>query len=127
MAYQAVSVTKMSNQQVLGLNGEKLGIIEDIVMDVDGRAFHHVIILRRGGILGTPLGAQHYAFPLSDVTICADGQCCRLDLTEEQLELLPQIDGKDYSWSAEPLKHHRMRQAAGENFAVTGLDFAKQR
>ncbi|WP_262691103.1 PRC-barrel domain-containing protein [Kordiimonas aestuarii] len=126
MACQAISVAQINHKQVVGISGEKLGIIEDVVMGQRDGAFSHVI-LRRGGMFGTPLGAHRYAFPFSAVTICADGSCCRIDITEHELEQLPQVDGKDYSGLHDPFKRRAMHDLLGGEFAPESVDLAGQR
>ena len=124
MTYQAVTVKQLQHKQVFGLSGEKLGVIEDVVMGQHDGAFSHVI-LRRGGIMG--LGATRYAFPFSAVVVCAERKCCRIDIHGDELDQFPCLDGTDYSGLNDPFKQRVVHGLLGGDFTPSDLDFVKQR
>ena len=124
MTYQTVTVKQIHQKQVVGLSGEKLGVIEDVVMGPHDGAFSHVI-LRRGGVLG--IGATRYAFPFSAITVCADGKCCRIDISEDELDHFPCFEGSDYSGLHDPFRQRLMPSMMGGDFTPADLDFVKQR
>ena len=50
MTYQAVTVKQIHQKQVVGLSGEKLGVIEDVVMgQFDGSISHVIKVYHRVG------------------------------------------------------------------------------
>ena len=124
MTYQTVSALQMNHKPVVDTSGEKLGVIEDVVMAGPGGTFSHVIV-RCGGILG--LGAQRYALPFAAITISADGQCCRIDMSEQELSELPHVDGSDYSVLTVPLNRLAMQEWPTPAGAEHSMHAAKQR
>jgi sporulation protein YlmC with PRC-barrel domain len=124
MAYNSVTVKQIQHKQVVGLSGEKLGVIEDVVMGAHDGTFSHVI-LRHGGFLG--FGGTRYAFPFSALTICAENRQCRLDINDYELDEFPSLEGSDYSGLHDPFKRRVVHGLLGGDFTPADLDFVKQR
>jgi len=87
-----MSADTLEGDDVVNPQGEKLGEIQDIMIDVPrGRVGYAV--LSRGGILG--IGDKLFAIPWSALTLDADRKCFVLDVPKEQLKNAPGFD-KDH-------------------------------
>ncbi len=82
--------------EVVGLGGEDLGEIQNVLIDEDGQV--KAVIIRHGGaVLG--MGGQQVAvsfdqlkLPRADPSIASDEQQATIDMTEEQLGELPEFE-----------------------------------
>jgi sporulation protein YlmC with PRC-barrel domain len=82
----------LQGDDVINTQSEKLGSIEDIMIDVrTGRVAYAVLSF--GGILG--LGEKLFAIPWGALTLDADRKCFVLDVPKERLEQAPGFD-KDH-------------------------------
>ncbi len=85
----------LQGDDVINLQGDKLGSIEDIMLDVgSGRIAYAVLSF--GGLLG--MGDKLFAVPWSAMTLDADRQCFVLDIPKDRLQAAPGFD-KDH-WPA---------------------------
>ncbi len=92
---QVMAADTLEGDEVLSASGEKLGKVQDIMLDVpNGRIAYAV--LSSGGFLG--LGDKLFAIPWSALTLDTDRKCFVLDVEKEQLEAAPGFD-KDH-WPA---------------------------
>ncbi len=82
----------LQGDDVINLQGDKLGSIEDIMLDVaSGRVAYAVLSF--GGILG--MGDKLFAIPWSALALDADRKCFVLDVSKDRLEKAPGFD-KDH-------------------------------
>lgn len=82
----------LQGDDVINTQSEKLGTLEDIMIDVrTGRVAYAVLSF--GGILG--MGEKLFAIPWSALTLDADQKCFVLDVPKERLEQAPGFD-KDH-------------------------------
>ncbi len=82
----------LQGDDVINLQGEKLGSIEDIMLDVrSGRVAYAVLSF--GGLLG--MGDKLFAIPWAALTLDADRKCFVLDIPKDRLQNAPGFD-KDH-------------------------------
>jgi len=89
---EVMSADTLQGDSVVNSQGEDLGNIEDIMIDVQrGRIAYAV--LSTGGFLG--IGDKLFAIPWSALTLDADRKCFVLNVDKQQLENAPGFD-KDH-------------------------------
>lgn len=87
-----MSAGTLVGDEVANHDGEKLGRIEEIMLDVPrGRIAYAV--LASGGFLG--FGDKYFAIPWNALTLDAENKCLRLDIDKARLEQAPGFD-KDH-------------------------------
>jgi sporulation protein YlmC with PRC-barrel domain len=85
----ALSATTITGDKVRNHDGEKLGHLEEIVLDVtSGRVAYAV--LASGGFLG--LGDKFFAVPWDLLTIDTENEEVVIDVSKESLENAPGFD-----------------------------------
>ena len=90
-----MSSSTLEGNDVMNRQGEKLGSIEEIMLDVSsGRVAYAV--LAAGGFLG--IGDKLFAIPWQALTLDTDNECFILDIDKTRLENAPGFD-KDH-WPA---------------------------
>jgi sporulation protein YlmC with PRC-barrel domain len=89
---EVMAADTLQGNDVINTQSEKLGSIEDIMIDVrTGRVAYAVLSF--GGILG--LGEKLFAIPWGALTLDTDRKCFVLDVPKERLEQAPGFD-KDH-------------------------------
>lgn len=90
---QVLSATTMIGDDVHNTKGEKLGKIEEIMID---RPSGHVAyaVLSFGGFLG--MGDKLFAVPWNALALDADDHSFRLDVDKERLENAPGFDKNNW-------------------------------
>jgi len=94
-----ISSAKIAGSEVFNRAGEKLGVIEDLLVDkVSGRTIYAVLSF--GGFLG--LGEKHHPLPWTTLTYDAAKSGYLVDLSKKQLEDAPSYDrNAEFSWTPE--------------------------
>jgi sporulation protein YlmC with PRC-barrel domain len=98
---QITSGTLIAAERVNGTNvynpaGEKLGSVEDIMLDkVSGRAIY--AIMSFGGFLG--MGEKHHPLPWSSLKYDTGKEGYVVDLDKKKLEGAPSYDDRDFRWT----------------------------
>ena len=99
----------LEGNPVINLEGEKLGTIDEIMLDVPmGRIAYAV--LSSGGFLG--VGDKLFAIPWGALTLDTDNKCFLLDVSKERLEKAPGFDKDhwpslaDQTWAASVHKYY---------------------
>ncbi|ALM82082.1 PRC-barrel domain-containing protein [Bordetella sp. N] len=88
----------LEGNDVLNLSGEKLGVLQDIMLDVPtGRIAYAV--LERGGMMG--IGEKLYAIPWEAMTLDTDRKCFLLDVDLERLRQARGFDKDNWPVSAD--------------------------
>ena len=102
----------LQGDDVINLQGEKLGSIEDIMLDVgSGRVAYAVLSF--GGILG--MGDKLFAIPWSALTLDADRKCFVLDIPKDRLQGAPGFDKDhwpsmaDESWASQVYSYYNQQ------------------
>ena len=94
----------LQGDDVINHQGEKLGSIEDIMLDVSSGKVAYAV-LSFGGILG--MGDKLFAIPWGALTLDADRKCFVLDVPKDGLQSAPGFDKDhwpamaDASWAAQ--------------------------
>lgn len=96
---EVMAADTLQGDKVLNLQGEDLGTIEDIMLDV-GSARIAYAVLSFGGILG--MGDKLFAIPWSALTMDADRKCFVLDIAKEHLKNAPGFDKDHWPSMADP-------------------------
>jgi len=94
-----ISSAKIVNSEVFNHAGEKLGVIEDLLVDkVSGRTIYAVLSF--GGFLG--LGERHHPLPWSTLTYNVAKGGYLVDLDKKILQEAPSYDrNTEFSWTPE--------------------------
>jgi len=102
----------LTGDDVVNRQGEKLGRVEEIMLDVPtGRIAYAV--LSSGGFLG--IGDKLFAIPWGALTLDPENRCFVLDIAKERLEQAPGFDQErwpsmaDERWAREVHLHYRTR------------------
>jgi len=96
---QVMAADTLQGDSVINLQGEHLGEIQDIMIDVPtGRIAYAVLSF--GGLLG--IGDKLFAIPWSALTLDADRECFVLDLERERLKKAPGFDKNHWPSMADP-------------------------
>ncbi len=91
-----IAAEKVNGTNVYNLAGEKLGYIEDIMMDkASGRACYAVMSF--GGFLG--IGDKHWPLPWSALTYDKAKEGFTVDLDKKMLEGAPSYEEDDFAWT----------------------------
>ena len=109
---EVMAADTLQGDAVVNASGDKLGDIEDIMIDVpSGRVAYAV--LARGGVMG--VGAKLFAIPWDALTLDADRECFILDIDEERLANAPGFDKDhwpsmaDRTWGSEVYSYYNRR------------------
>ncbi len=102
----------LEGNDVMNKGGEKLGVIDEIMLDVPmGRIAYAVMSC--GGFLG--VGERLFAIPWGALTLDTDNKCFLLDVSRERLEAAPGFDKDhwpslaDQSWGVNVHKYYVTR------------------
>ena len=91
-----IAAEKVNGTNVYNRAGEKLGHVEDIMLDkVSGRACYAVMSF--GGFLG--IGDKHWPLPWSKLTYDKRQEGFVVDLDKRQLEGAPSYADTDFRWT----------------------------
>lgn len=93
--HRVVPMSNVVGMEVRNSQNEQIGRIEDLAIGRDGSVSYAVISY--GGFLG--MGDNRVAVPWDRLTINAERESARLDVTEEQLERAPRFEDRD-NWPA---------------------------
>lgn len=85
----ALSATTLTGDKVRNRDGDKLGHLEEIVIDLDGGRVSYAV-LASGGFLG--LGDKYFAVPWDLISIDSENHEVIVDIAKEALENAPGFD-----------------------------------
>jgi sporulation protein YlmC with PRC-barrel domain len=98
-ASDVMAASAFEGEAVMNHQGETLGEIEDIMLDVgSGRIAYAVLAV--GGLLG--IGEKYFAVPWRAFTHDAERKCFLLDVDKERLHEAPGFDKEQWPAMAEP-------------------------
>ena len=112
-----LTASSMRGDKVFNKQGEDLGQIMDIMVNLDEGRIQYIII-KFGGFMG--MGEKYFAVPLEELTIDTERQAFILDQTRESFESNPGFD-KDH-WPESNSHYDRSRYTGGFMGANTGSD-----
>ena len=84
-----MAASTLEGDEVVNSEGEKLGSIDEIMIDVTAGRIAYAV-LSAGGMLG--LGDKFFAIPWNALTLDVDRECFILDIDKERLENAPCFD-----------------------------------
>ena len=87
-----MAASTLDGTKVMSSDGEHIGKISDIMLDVRGGRIAYAV-LAEGGFLG--MGSTLHAIPWSALTLDTDEKCFVVDITAEQIKNEPGFD-KDH-------------------------------
>ena len=109
---RVMASSTLEGDDVLNRQGEKLGKIEEIMLDVPtGRIAYAV--LASGGFLG--LGDKLFAIPWRSLTLDPENKCFVLDIAKDRLQQAPGFDQDhwpsmaDESWAQQVHTYYSVR------------------
>ncbi|WP_454689600.1 PRC-barrel domain-containing protein [Achromobacter aloeverae] len=88
----------LEGNDVLNLAGEKLGVLQEIMLDVPSGRIAYAV-LERGGIMG--IGDKLFAIPWTALTLDTDRKCFLLDMDLERLRQAAGFDKDNWPASAD--------------------------
>jgi len=107
---QVLSAGSIASDKVVNLEGETLGNIEDIMIDIrDGRVAYAVLAF--GGFMG--LGDKLFAIPWSALKVDEDNKCLVLNVDKQKLKQAPGFDKDNWPDMADPTWSNSIRDYYG--------------
>lgn len=109
MEPQSLSASTITGDDVRNLDGDNLGHIEELVIDLDSGRVNYAV-LSSGGFLG--VGDKLFAIPWDLLTVDTDNKEVVLDLSKETLENAPGFDKDnwpdihDRSWVGDVYRYY---------------------
>ena len=89
MTVRSLSASTIAGDKAVGIDGEDLGHIEEIVIDLsDGRV--NYAVLASGGFLG--LGEKYFAIPWDMLTVDTDKHEVMVEVSKDILQNAPGFD-----------------------------------
>ena len=96
---EVMAADTLQGDKVVNAQGDNLGKIEDIMIDVpSGRVAYAVLSF--GGIMG--IGDKLFAIPWGALTLDADRECFVLDIDQDRLKNAPGFDKDHWPSMADP-------------------------
>ena len=92
---RVMAASTLEGDDVINRTGEKLGTIQEIMLDVPSGRIAYAV-LSHGGLLG--VGDRLFAIPWRALTLDTENKCFILDVAKERLSIAPGFD-KDH-WPA---------------------------
>lgn len=92
-AEQDMRASKIIGMRVVNPQGEHLGKIDDMVVDVNNERVHYAV-LASGGALG--MGEKLYAYPISQLQPATQGDRLVLNVDKDRLKATPGFDHKNW-------------------------------
>lgn len=86
---QTLSATSLNNTNVVNLEGENVGKIEDLMIDLNSGHVTYAV-LSFGGVLG--IGNKLFAVPLAALTLNTEDENFVMNVDKETLENAPGFD-----------------------------------
>lgn len=109
MQPQSLSASTITGDNVRNLDGDKLGHIEELIIDLDGGRINYAV-LSSGGFLG--LGDKLFAIPWDMLNVDTENKEIVVDLSKETLENAPGFDKDnwpdlhDRTWVADVYRYY---------------------
>ncbi len=94
--HNLIGAEKVSGTNVYNPAGDKLGSVEDVMIDkVSGKAVY--AIMSFGGFLG--IGEKHHPLPWSSLKYDTSKEGYVVNLDKKMLEGAPSYEGDDFAWT----------------------------
>lgn len=115
-------VSEVLDMEVRNPQGEELGTIEDLVLDVKNEQVHYVV-LSHGGILG--VGNKLFAYPIKAFQPGQEADKLVLNMPKERLENAPGIDKDQWPDWSNPRYRSDVDRYFGEELAIKSAPDAR--
>lgn len=96
---RTLSASTLMHEPVENMQGERIGKIEDYMLDLD-RGCVEYAVLSFGGFLG--IGEKMFAIPWNSMTLDTTNHRWMLDVTKDRLEQAPGFDKNDWPDMSNP-------------------------
>ena len=96
---EVMAASDFEGEDVVNRQGETVGEIEEIMLDVRGGRIAYAV-LAVGGFLG--VGEKFFAIPWRALTLDTDRKCFILDVDKQRLENAPGFDKDNWPSMADP-------------------------
>ena len=107
---RTLGATSLIHDKVVNLNGEYVGKIEELMIDVTtGRVAYAVLSF--GGFLG--LGDKLFAIPWQALRLVTDEHRFVLDVDRSVLDHAPGFDKRNWPDMSDPMFHHAIHRHYG--------------
>jgi len=113
----------LEGNDVLNLSGEKLGVLQDIMLDVPSGRIAYAV-LERGGVLG--IGEKLFAIPWHALTLDTDRKCFLLDMDLDKLRQARGFDKDNWPGSADEAWAALHRTVATAGVTVPSVGHVQQ-
>lgn len=100
MTNSLISSSTLAGDNVVNLQGENLGSIKDLMIDVGSGTIEYAV-LSFGGLLG--LGDKLFAIPFKQLSVDHENRRMVLAVDKERLESAPGFDKNDWPDFADPI------------------------
>ncbi|MBO6783334.1 MAG: PRC-barrel domain-containing protein [Alphaproteobacteria bacterium] len=101
-----LSATSINGDKVVNPQGEDLGKIEDLMIDLESGTVRYAV-MSFGGFLG--MGDKLFAVPMDALHVKSGDEAFVLNATEEKLKNAPGFDKDDWPNFADPAFDQRIR------------------
>ncbi len=97
----SLSATTLVGDPVLDISGERVGRLEDLMIDIENGVIAYAVV-SFGGIMG--IGAEFYPVPWRALMIDTETRSARLEMDQEYIKDAPPMDKRewpvaiDYAW-----------------------------
>jgi len=96
----SLSATTLIGDPVYDSRGEKVGDLDDLMIDLDRGCVAYAVV-SFGGILG--IGAEHYPVPMGALTVDTENKRLHLDMDAERIKAAPPLGDEwpstiDHEW-----------------------------
>ncbi len=111
---RVLSASTLAGDKVVDTAGEKLGKLEDLMIDLDRGTIAYAV-LSVGGVLG--MGDKLFAIPWQALRLVTDEHRFVLDVDKTVLEHAPGFDKRNWPDMSDPLFHHAVHQHYGYTYS----------
>ncbi len=95
-----LSVQRLANYEVYDRQGDKLGVIDDLMLDVDGAKVRYAVLASKSSF---GLSKKLFAVPLAALTLDTENECFMLDVDRDALDHSPGFAADSPPVIADPL------------------------
>lgn len=108
---RVMAASTLEGDDVINRTGEKLGTIQEIMLDVPSGRIAYAV-LSHGGLLG--VGDRLFAIPWRALTLDTENKCFILDVAKERLSIAPGFDKDHWPAMADETWAHAVHRYFGQ-------------
>jgi sporulation protein YlmC with PRC-barrel domain len=105
-----LSVQRLANYEVYDRQGDKLGVIDDLMLDVDGAKVRYAVLASKSSF---GRSKKLFAVPLAALVLDTENECFMLDVDREVLSHSPGFDADSPPVVPDPLFARTQAAASG--------------